>query len=704
MSRGRSESRANAEHPARLVWLGPGTFTVEVYKQTRFRQKGILMKSRSTSGRAFGRLLIAMCCLVGARQTPAAAPKPAGLDLWVNGRGEVSVRFYVGTLLPDPPELESAISQVVGLRLHNVNLEVDDEKKVVTFSAQSAEGLSHRWGRVKGQIDPKPLVKLLQPVGVETLPVRISHPRARFSHCSPAVDSSPNRAAPWVEYTCQASVGTASSSPVRFEFGYYPRDLIQAFAPLLVFAIVPVVPAIRRRLAGGRATAEGSVRMAGSRERWLLWSGPVTWIGWCAAVFGAQTDVVSSFLAGLDSRSGQVAMTLVLATLAPALVVGVNRTWLQLLWTQPPGTGTTWSSILRRALLRQLGFLLPAALGAVGLAALRNGDFLKTVEWWGAGGVVALVSVSQALWIHSRRDSNAASLGVTTKAVCFSRSFRRRAALRAWWASTAVIVLTPVAIACLTRSWQLDDTNRWVVYLAGLLATLGLLLWVNNVAPAWGYHELEHCLRARLECEGTLPKECGGHFVGLAPTGRPRVYDHSYDWDMGWLFLTEGSLNYVGEQGRFTLRREQITALQQSSAPPGWWQPPAVVVGWLEAANPDLALLSLRPVGGRSLRQRQCATTDLLQRLESWRAHPPAPAEPPALLSGPGAPCWGEVKGRPPRTLARGLRMTLGFLLVVLIAFSVCQLLDLPLNLAQGDESWYVLIAVGLSALFQTLP
>jgi len=29
---------------------------------------------------------------------------------------------------------------------------------------------------------------------------------------------------------------------------------------------------------------------------------------------------------------------------------------------------------------------------------------------------------------------------------------------------------------------------------------------------------------------------------------------------------------------------------------------------------------------------------------------------------------------------------------------------SLPLNLAQGDEGWFVLIATALSVLFQTLP
>ncbi len=228
----------------------------------------------------------------------------------------------------------------------------------------------------------------------------------------------------------------------------------------------------------------------------------------------------------------------------------------------------------------------------------------------------------------------------------FSTAFKAGAAQRVSWTIIAVVTCTPLLLAWLIWRWQPAGTVKWLAYAGGVAAAYALYLLVKNYAALWGYKALREGLSAKLKGAGFEPEE--GTFVGFAPSPAPRIYENTYIWDAGFLFLTDEQLCYVGEETRFALKREQVEAIYLGDGPPGWPRRPPVYVRWRDAESNAGGTFHLVHGAPRSLRQVRRKSAALCGRLGSWLERESADPAAPQQLAQLSAPAHGPVTSLSP--------------------------------------------------------
>jgi hypothetical protein len=244
---------------------------------------------------------------------------------------------------------------------------------------------------------------------------------------------------------------------------------------------------------------------------------------------------------------------------------------------------------------------------------------------------------------------------------------------------------------------------QWLYCGAILAGTAALYFAVANYLPVRGFAGLRTRMQARLEKEGLTPEAWGGTFVGFSPAAYPRLYEGFFDWDVGYLVLAGDRLCHVGEQARFALRREQITAVYLASGPPSWFPRQGVYVAWRDEARGVSGTFNVRPGVVRSMRHLGREARALGERVQAWWREPVADPVP-APLEGLPPPSPAAVTSLSPRDAIR-VRAVVNSLLVLLpVAAGVCVLLDLPFRWAEGGAAWFVLAAITLQAFVQPLP
>jgi Zn-dependent protease with chaperone function len=208
----------------------------------------------------------------------------------------------------------------------------------------------------------------------------------------------------------------------------------------------------------------------------------------------------------------------------------------------------------------------------------------------------------------------------------FTTAFKARLSGRLFLCLYAVLVLAPLLAALAFRAVSGDLALRWLVGLGGLLGAVFLHLLVRNFGAVMGSRSLARQLRDRLEKQGLDVR--GGTFVGHAPTAVPRIYEGNFDWDVGFLMLEGDLLRYAGDQTRFCLRRDQITAVRVIACQPGWIRRRRVYVTWRDAVTGSGGTFSLRVADAPSLRAVDWRSRALGKRLLAWWRQPETGAAP----------------------------------------------------------------------------
>ncbi|HYG80628.1 MAG TPA: hypothetical protein VD861_09590, partial [Pyrinomonadaceae bacterium] len=157
----------------------------------------------------------------------------------------------------------------------------------------------------------------------------------------------------------------------------------------------------------------------------------------------------------------------------------------------------------------------------------------------------------------------------------------------------------------------------------------------------WGYKGLREGLSAKLSRAGFEPAE--GTFVGFAPAPAPRLYENNYVWDVGFIFLTDEQLCYVGEETRFALRREQVEAVYVGDGPADWPRRPHVYVRWRDAGGDAGGTFYLTHGEVRSLRQSKSMAAALYGQLRTWLGRGSAYPAATRQLAQLSAPAHGPV-------------------------------------------------------------
>ncbi|HEV2912727.1 MAG TPA: M48 family metalloprotease [Pyrinomonadaceae bacterium] len=279
----------------------------------------------------------------------------------------------------------------------------------------------------------------------------------------------------------------------------------------------------------------------------------------------------------------------------------------------------------------------------------------------------------------------------------FSSAFKSKNIFRISWAMLATVIAPPVLLALINARLQPRGVYAWAAFALGLGLTFALYLTVRNFAAFWGYDSLERRVRARLKGSGVKEATGHDHFVGFAPDAEPRLYENYLLWDAGILRLSAEGLCYLGEETRFSLRREQVVDIYLGDSQPLWLRQKHLYVRWRDDERGARGTFYLLAGEARSLLQARRKVRSLHRELRDWKeraAAYPADSEALSSLSSPG---YGGVTGQPMRE--RFTRRTFLVSTFQLVCFTL--VLSVGARLPLWGVGYALGIVVGTSVLDQ---
>jgi Zn-dependent protease with chaperone function len=221
------------------------------------------------------------------------------------------------------------------------------------------------------------------------------------------------------------------------------------------------------------------------------------------------------------------------------------------------------------------------------------------------------------------------------------------------WFSLVFMMLIPALLARGIEALDWRGTAALAAAAGGVVLALLLLRVYLDYAAVWGERRLRTQLGARWKDAGIDAEARGGIFVGLAPSRAPRIFESSFDWDLGYLLPAGDRLCYLGCQTSFALARERIKAVRIGPGAPRWGKSSRVYLTWSDDAGAETTW-NLRPAGEISLHAVVRRTPRLLRALENWHGEAPAAESLPEPLSSLPGPAIGKVTSS---TLATHLRL-----------------------------------------------
>jgi Zn-dependent protease with chaperone function len=205
---------------------------------------------------------------------------------------------------------------------------------------------------------------------------------------------------------------------------------------------------------------------------------------------------------------------------------------------------------------------------------------------------------------------------------------------------------------------------KWIFFAAAAPATLLSLLLLANYWPRLTRGTLVAALNKKLAGQGIQAVSWSGTFVGFAPAAAPRIYAGTANWDIGQLFLRSDRLCYWGEETRFALRQDQISAIKLAGGSPALLPHKRIYIAWKDNERGTCGVFNIVCGNPNSALHANKLTTELEQRLRAWwktspvtRPLPPQLAE---LTSPEVRAVTSQVPGErwKPRKLFRELLWT----------------------------------------------
>lgn len=206
----------------------------------------------------------------------------------------------------------------------------------------------------------------------------------------------------------------------------------------------------------------------------------------------------------------------------------------------------------------------------------------------------------------------------------------------------------------------------------GVTLMIATRLLLNNRLGLAGYRQLWESLARRLEEEGISVTSEKRIFVGLSPGELPRLYDHHSEWDVGYWFIADDTVRYVGEQTRFQLHRSQIVSIHHPSSWLDWHQSEHIYITWRDEEGGGT--FSVKPQGVKSLAEAARAARQLHADLQSWLAKSDRNPKPESAPSD--RPELPDNQGTLPKapTISQAIVKYIGFHL--LTVFFLASLID----------------------------
>jgi len=204
----------------------------------------------------------------------------------------------------------------------------------------------------------------------------------------------------------------------------------------------------------------------------------------------------------------------------------------------------------------------------------------------------------------------------------FSTEFKQFLTLRSYLLLFAVVTALPAMLLRICDALNLFN-SALTSFVVSLFISVALFLLLLNFLPFFGASRLASRMLFRAESDNVVPREIlhgnTSWLVGLSPGPAPRIFDGNYSWDAGYLFFSGERLCYVGEESQFSLRRDQIVAVELGPGPPGWFGARSLYIVWRDESGFS-AIFNVRPLAVRSMLSMNGALLVLAERIGAWRA------------------------------------------------------------------------------------
>jgi Zn-dependent protease with chaperone function len=221
--------------------------------------------------------------------------------------------------------------------------------------------------------------------------------------------------------------------------------------------------------------------------------------------------------------------------------------------------------------------------------------------------------------------------------------------LRVAYTMLSVLIFIPAGFALLANRFFQHFPLRSVLFFAGFAATFAMYYACANFLPPMRLPNLVAALKSKLAKEGVLADAWDGVFVGLSPAAAPRNYEQNTNWDLGCLFLRSDRLCYWGEETKFSLRPDQITAITLAPGMPGLLPPWRIYFAWKDDELGTSGVFNIGCVNGASTLTLRQQSSKLAERLKMWWKSRPAERPLPGPLATLRSPQIGAVTGAVPR-------------------------------------------------------
>jgi Zn-dependent protease with chaperone function len=293
------------------------------------------------------------------------------------------------------------------------------------------------------------------------------------------------------------------------------------------------------------------------------------------------------------------------------------------------------------------------------------------------------------------------TLPAAIAAKVFSTKYKRSQGAKRSWTFAAIWTILPSAILAIASAVEFEGLAFFGAWIVAIVATFLVYLVAMDYLSLSGNGRLEKRLRARLKGENVIAREDGGMFVSFSPEGAPRLYDGSFSWDIGLLYLGAERIVYVGEEARFALRRQDTLDVRDVRGSPAWVRTGAVMIQWRDAAKDRSGAFLIRPQRARSLGDQRAAAEELTKRMEEWIDGRQAVTD--ELPDGNfGTPEVGAVTSRSPATMARG--QTAMRSLMILGYMSAAAAVLCNLSFIGPFDGWYAVSATMILGVVQFVP
>lgn len=207
----------------------------------------------------------------------------------------------------------------------------------------------------------------------------------------------------------------------------------------------------------------------------------------------------------------------------------------------------------------------------------------------------------------------------------------KSASLKLSFALVALFAFVP-SLLCLAAI-HLHSPLKWIGFAAAMPATLISFLAFSNYASQLTRRGTVGSLKKKLESQGVQTAAWSGVFVGLSPAAAPRIYEGNANWDIGYLFFRSDRLCYYGEETKFALGQNQITAIEVSSGMPALLPTKRIYIAWKDDERAASGVFNVACGKAGSTLHANKLTKELAQRLQTWWQTPPITRPLPSQLA-----------------------------------------------------------------------